>query len=115
MEERIENGGTSWQETAHRIAILSARVSLLLSASVSRPGVRVVSGLAGNFFTEELFGANTIFAVNPWHPRHVISFVAVALALPAIFCWSDKDLCPKALFNTVTSRPFLHQVNKFFI
>jgi len=31
-----------------------------------------------------VFGPYTTFAVNPWHPRHIISIVSFALALPSV-------------------------------
>ena len=66
----------------------AAKVSLILSAMVSRPGVWVISTLVGRVFAPEqlqrVFGANTIFALNPWHPRHVCSIAAVILAIPSV-------------------------------
>jgi hypothetical protein len=75
----------------------------------------------------KIFGPNTVFAVNPWHPRHVVSIAAVILALPSIpqgICgaqskekytsWlTDRKIYFMALFNLVTSRPLLHLGNRF--
>lgn len=78
----------SWSETVKKIVIVCAKISLILSGMVSRPGVFVISILVGRVFTpvqlESVFGPNTIFAINPWHPRHVASITAVILALPAV-------------------------------
>jgi len=88
-----------------------------------------------------MFGLNIIFAVNPWHPRHVVSISAVILALPTLAQSTYKGInwaCKKiqhyqdtstngseirpwltdtkirlmTLFNTVTSRPTLHLGNQ---
>ena len=88
-----------------------------------------------------MFGPNTIFAVNPWHPRHVVSIAAVILALPSlaqsaykginwtykkireyqstssnrsdVSVWlTDTKLRIMTLFNTATSRPVLHLGNQ---
>ena len=68
--------------------IVCAKVSLILSAATSRPGVMIVSTSVGRVFPvrqfERVFGPNTIFAVNLWHPRHVASIAAVILALPLV-------------------------------
>jgi len=128
---------TLW-ETANKVVILSAKISLILSAGVSRPGVFLISSLVGTIFSTtqlaRVFGPNTIFAVNPWHPRHVVSIVAVILALPsnvqAVYkcaqwafksssavdkrakSWlTDTKVRMMTLWNTITSRPALHVGN----
>lgn len=79
---------TCWQETALKVILLSAKLSLALSAATSRPGVWTIGSLALSLFTpqqlEAVFGPNTIFALNPWHPRHVVSILAACLALPTV-------------------------------
>lgn len=91
--------------------------SLILSAAVSPPGIYIISSVAKRLFSEEqltsAFGPNTIFAVNPKHPRHVASIGAVVLALPTLV--RSESTPPKflmTLFNTVTSRPVLHVGNQ---
>lgn len=77
----------NWVMTADRVSLACAKISIVLSAAVSRPGVRVLSALTGRVFSPAQLarlGPNTIFAVNPWHPRHVTSLVACALALPSV-------------------------------
>lgn len=123
--------GPKWMETANKMAIVCTKISLILSAGVSRPGVFIISSLVGCVVSshqlERVFGPNTIFAVNPWHPRHVASITAVLLSLPSIAQSTYKILARHAsndspsttwltdtkirlmnLFNTVTSRPVLH-------
>lgn len=134
-----------WIQVANKVVIVCAKTSLILSAGVSRPGVFIISSLMKCFFStaqlERLFGPNTIFAINPWHPRHVISIAAVILALPSVvqstykgINWTYKkilqyqDMPPSihnlqpwltdakvrlmTIFNTITSRPTLHIGNQ---
>lgn len=133
-----------WVQVANKVVIVCAKISLILSAGISKPGVFIISTLVGCVFSshqlEQVFGPNTIFAVNPWHPRHVVSIVAVIIALPSFAQsaykaskWvynkiqngqSSNDLQNNSwltdtkvrlmnLFNTVTSRPALHIGNQF--
>ncbi|MDR3624843.1 MAG: hypothetical protein P4L16_06880 [Chlamydiales bacterium] len=130
-----------WMQLANKVIFICAKISLILSAEVSRPGVFVISVLVGFVFStaqlEKVFGPNTVFAINPWHPRHVISIVAVILALPSVIqstyqgiSWVYRTICHyhkdpvnswltdakirlMALFNTCTSRPVLHLGNQF--
>ncbi len=94
---------THWNHTAKKIIIVSAKISLILSAAVSRPGVFLISISVGAMFTStqlaKVFGPNTTFILNPWHPRHIISIVAIILALPSIMLstyevakWTSKKL-----------------------
>lgn len=134
-----------WVQIAKKIVIVCAKISLILSAGVSRPGVFIISSLVGCVFStaqlDRVFGPNTIFKINPWHPRHLISIAAVILALPSVLestCkgihWAYKkirhyqnapgdeqktnqwltDLKVRVmvLFNTITSRPTLHIGNQ---
>ncbi len=134
-----------WIQVANKVIILCAKVSLILSAGVSRPGIFIISSLTGCIFSpsqlDRVFGPNTIFAVNPWHPRHVVSIAAVILALPSIvqsafkgICWAykkirhyqssdtnqsnlriwltDTKIRLMTLFNTATSRPAMHLGNQ---
>lgn len=135
-----------WVQVMNKVIIVCAKISLILSAGVSRPGVFIISTLIGCIFStpqlERVFVPNTIFAVNPWHPRHVVSIVAVLLALPSLaqstykgFNWAYRKIrqhqstSPNGLdikiwltdavvrlevfFNFATSRPLLHLGNQF--
>lgn len=134
-----------WIQVANKVVIVCAKISLILSAGVSRPGVFIISSLVEcSFSTSQLnqvFGHNTIFAVNPWHPRHVVSLAAAVLGLPSLIqsCYknikrphnksflhqhtpvdrlkvkvwlTDTKVRLMTLFNTVTSRPALHLGNQ---
>ena len=134
-----------WYQVANKTIIVAAKISLILSSGVSRPGVFIVSSLMGSAFTttqlDTMFGANTIFAINPYHPRHIVSIAAVILALPSIAqsackavnlvykkikhyhndqtitlnaknVLTDTKIRFMTLFNTITSRPTLHLGNQ---
>lgn len=135
---------SNWVQIANQVVFVCAKISLILSAGVSRPGVFIISSIAKCIFStaqlERVFGPNTIFAVNPWHPRHVISMAAVILALPFVaqstykgVPWMDRGIYHQmmpinrqdtrnwltdakirlmTLFNTITSRPALHIGNQ---
>ena len=139
------SGNPQWIQVANTVIIVFAKISLILSAGVSRPGVFIISSLIGSVFSPSqlirTFGPNTIFAVNPWHPRHIVSIAAVILAFPSLAqsacksikwgykkIWqcqdgstnrldvrirlTDTKIRLMALFNTVTSRPTLHLGNQ---
>lgn len=135
---------SKWVQFAHKVAVVCAKISLVLSAGISRLGVFVISSLVGRVFTtvhlERVWGSNTIFTLNPWHPRHVVSIAAALLALPSVtqLAYNGMQALPKriqqhpndpdanpvgswltdskvrlmVLFNTVTSRPALHMGNQ---
>ena len=112
--EMKPNNSPKWIQVAHKIIVICAKISFILSAGVSRPGIFIISSLFGCVFSTEqlnqVFGPNTTFAINPWHPRHVLSLVAGILGLPSLLLL-DKE-AKKMLFNTITSRPILHLGNK---
>lgn len=107
-----------WMQAANKVDTLGAEISLLLSAGVSRPGVYIISSLVGSVFStvqlNRVLGPNAIFAVNPWHPRHVVSIVAVAFGLLSLAQDSSTTTQTRlmVLFNTITSRPILHICNQ---
>lgn len=141
-----ENSPTDphWKQVAQKIVMFCGKFSLILSAATSRPGVMIISALVGRVLSppqlNRLFGPNTIFAVNPWHPRHVASIAAVLFALPSVAqsiyqgaswihrkvrhhasqpvdnqanTWlTDSKIRLMTLFNTTTSRPVLHLGNQ---
>lgn len=109
-------------------------VGLVLNSAVSPMGVVVISKIVHLFFSsgklESFFGKNTIFAVNPWHPRHVVSVASAILMAPAMvkeaqrfyqWAWLGKvshdhyrqsDWMKRALiFNFLFHRVTLHLLN----
>lgn len=109
-----------WMHIANKIIVACAKLSLILSAGVSRPGICLISALVGRVFPPsqlgQAFGPYTTFVVNPWHPRHLISIAAVILALPSFIQSTDPDtdnnIQVMTTFNTITSRPTLHLGNR---
>lgn len=101
-----ENDSTSpqWMRTANKMIIACAKVSLILSSAASRPGMFIISTIAGKLFTtaqlERAFGPNAIFEVNWKHPRHVVSLAAAIFTMPAVAqsvyrgtYWVYKKVC----------------------
>lgn len=88
ISSEVSSKSPKWIHIADKVIIVCAKTSLVLSAGVSRPGVFMISSLVGSVFSstqiDRLFGPNTIFALNPRHPRHVVSIAAVILALPSV-------------------------------
>lgn len=146
ISTELHSNSPRWVQSANKVVIVCAKISLILSAGVSRPGVFIISSIVGRVFStaqlDRLFGPNTIFAINPWHPRHIISIAAVLLALPSVAQsaykgghwvyqkighyqnesgnrqeanqWlTDVKIRLAVLFNTITSRPTLHVGNQF--
>jgi hypothetical protein len=128
-------GTRDWATLAYKIAVICAKLSIILSAGVSRPGLFIISSIFGQIFSteqlESVFGLNTIFAINPWHPRHIASIAATVLALPILLhtCFTlcregksaqnggpfitDAKVKFMDVFNFLTSRPTLHLGNQF--
>lgn len=115
------------QNTKTSPTLFLAKVSICLSPLITRPGIWLISSIAAifSFQIDNYFGDHTIFAVNPWYPKHIASFVAVFFAIPAIY--EKINPFPRIkkaghgisnwvffvlLFNTLTSRPVLHLTNQ---
>ena len=90
----------SWRATAKKIAIYSIHFSIISSYIILTPGKRIISFVVHRIFTEtqltRFFGPNTIFEVNPWHPRHVSSLIVFAAGIPAVILtinsiWSRSE------------------------
>ncbi len=136
----------SWMKTAGKVLLVVSKISLLLSCFTSRPGLIICGWIAGKLFTppqlQSLFGSNTIFAVNPYHPRHLANLAAFILGLPALVksiydfsMWlkhtvtcalANAEAAPEtnrrayivqimATINTLFSRTMLHLVNGAFL
>lgn len=117
-------------ERTVQIAQTCTSLSLILSAACSRPSIYLLTSLCDSClpsdFFEIYFGPNTLFDLNPWHPRHLVSLIALVLALPSPiisvinffrpFTCASIDSVQKtswmALFNTLTCRPVLHTGNQ---
>ncbi len=146
ISTEVDTQAPQWVQTAQKVAIMCSKLSLILSAATSRLGAAIISKVVGSIWTteqlERVFGPNTIYAINPGHPRHVASRVAVLCALPALlqttylatywmykkatrlpeapapvdqntYWLTDAKMRLMVLFNTLTSRPILHMGNQF--
>lgn len=124
-----------------KMAVVSGKISVLLSGLNSQISVKLFSKLASYVTTpaqlERLFSA-----VNPRHPRHVLSIAALVFAAPSItlstyktvnwayrvirpstkktksvnssvFGLTDAKVRAMVLFNTLFSRVTLHNANQF--
>ncbi|MES2122412.1 MAG: hypothetical protein V4492_06515 [Chlamydiota bacterium] len=135
ISTEINSSAPQWVQTAAKASLICTKISLILSAATSRPGVLIISAIVGCVFStnqlERFFRPNAIFAVNPWHPRHVFSIAACLLALPSViqsirwahqpentqsreYWLTDTKIRMMALFNTVASRPAQHLGNQLF-
>ncbi len=67
---------------------LTGNISIILNGAVSPVGIAVISTIVHRFFIPEkletIFGKNTIFAINPWHPRHAANVAAIILMTPTV-------------------------------
>lgn len=132
-----------WLQVTNKIIVVFAKISVILSTVVSRPSIYIISTFTKKIFSSKqvnsLFGPNTLFVVNPWHPRHVFSILSILFALPFVFqmtykkgyglykniyqiqlshyqeinnCLIDSKISSLILFNTLTGRPTLHMTNQ---
>ncbi len=106
------------------IALNLAQASFILSTTVTPMGVWMISAVVSRVFSsaqlERLFGPNTTFELNWKHPRHIVSLVSVALALPLVvnrlfrpYAFDKQrhfEQC--AIYVVITSRPVLHIGNQ---
>lgn len=106
----------------NRTTLACAQVSMILSAAVTPIGVWAISTAVNKFFTsaqvDSVFGPNTTFEGNWKHPRHVVSLVALGLAVPAVLSrifvtpktGKERTVSNWVIITTLTSRPVLHHL-----
>lgn len=114
--------------TAEKAVSYFLSLSIVLSCLSSRPGLRLCDKIFHQVATDStwqsFFGPNTIFAVNPSHPRHLLNVIANLFALfapfKAIFNWytsseeRQKLVVGLGVFNLLTGRCTLHLANASF-
>lgn len=115
-----ENDVSTWTETAAKAINGFLIASIVLSMIASRPGLYFCR-IATPTTLAAMFGSNTIFAINPWHPRHILNITANVLSASALIKWVfDKYVPSKATlglivalgaFNFITGRSTLHLAN----
>lgn len=92
--------------------------SILLNAILSRPGLylteRTFLLIATSASWASIFGENTIFEVNPRHPRHIANILA-GICLARAICRPVspqlRPAVPLVAFNFFTGRSTLHLAN----
>lgn len=135
-----------WMQIGHKFAVLTLKLSIVFHGLASRPCIYVAGKTAGLVMSEarlvSIIGTNTIFAVNPWHPKHILSLGATVCSLPSkvqsvyrTFVWMQSKITHKNLqqpkiiptggwmsdrrariisfINTIFGRPFLHGAHLF--
>lgn len=113
-----EKDSNNWADAARKTLNFFLTASVVLSILVSRPGLY----FSEPFFNQSIFGPNTIFAINPWHPRHILNITANVLSATALIQWVFNRYVPthEALgliiaigaFNFLTGRSTLHLANE---
>lgn len=139
LSGRVQNGNTepTWGQTASKVILVMAKISIVLNAMTSRPGQFLIGWVATKCIGEEqllrLFGPNLNFATTPYHPRHVVSIAAFILGLPATLksvydatqwvsrkicqyqaeerSWTDMKIELINFFETLSHRTFIHGAN----
>jgi len=120
-----KNSDQNWTSTADRTIIFFLKWSVVLSCVVSRPGLRICGWMIHPLISPktlaDIFGLNTIFEFNPWHPRHVFTIGANVLSATALIKWVFDRYAPTpqpvnflaavGAFNFFTGRSTLHVVN----
>jgi hypothetical protein len=115
---RIEAGSTVEKTIDYFL-----KVSIVLSCITRRPGLylteKVIERIASPATLQKRFGQNTVFAINPWHPRHGLNITANLLSSIALYKWvfnrsisrPSDWLVSFGVFNFATGRSTLHLAN----
>lgn len=129
--------GDDLYSKCYRVSIIGAKLCLVLSALTSAPAIKMFSAITAPISEATLskcFGPNTIFAINPLHPRHLVSLAGPILGISSLALtvfakiklpqqppvneskWyevTDKKVITLCGLVLLTSRPVLHGVNQF--
>lgn len=115
---------TLWGYSRQTVRFLLT-LSIVLSCIASRPGLFISGLISHQIATPQtwtgVFGPNTIFAINPWHPRHLLHITANLLSATALIQGVfNLYLTPQeqlqgiillGIFNFLTGRLVLHLAN----
>jgi hypothetical protein len=110
---------TRKDSSAEKTTDFFLKASIVLSCLASRPGLclceKVISMVTTPQTLAKIFGQNTIFEINPWHPRHVLNITANVLSGIALIKWvysrSMNGLIAMGMFNFFMGRSTLHLAN----
>ncbi len=109
----------STRETTDKTTLF-LQTSAILSGIASRPGLAICEWSLHQIATPEtltkIFGQNTIFEINPWHPRHLFNvtvniIAAVALIHVIYHRKASKPVAGLTTFNFLSGRSTLHLAN----
>lgn len=120
-----EKEAATWTETAGKSINFFLTASIVLSLIASRPGLylcgKILNRIATPATLMAIFGSNTIFAINPWHPRHVLNISANVFSASALIKLVFSRYAPSketlglivalGAFNFLTGRSTLHLAN----
>jgi hypothetical protein len=107
-----------WKTTDKTILFL--QTSIILNGIASRPGLAICEWALHQIATPttltKIFGKNTIFEINPWHPRHqfnvAVNILAAAALIHVIYTRkAPRIIAALTVFNFMTGRSTLHLVN----
>jgi hypothetical protein len=100
--------------------ILFLQTSIILNGIASRPGLAICEWALHQVATPatlaSIFGQNTIFEINPWHPRHQFNvavniIAAVALVHVVYTRKAPRSIAALTVFNFLAGRSTLHLAN----
>ncbi|HEX2579385.1 MAG TPA: hypothetical protein VHK67_03165 [Rhabdochlamydiaceae bacterium] len=100
--------------------VLFLQTSIVLNGIASRPGLAICEWVLHQIAAPEtltmIFGLNTIFEINPWHPRHLFNvsvnlIAAVALITVIYSRKAPRTIAALTVFNFFTGRSTLHLAN----
>jgi hypothetical protein len=109
---------TKWKDTDKTILFL--KTSIILNGIASRPGLALCEWALHQVATPatltSIFGQNTIFEINPWHPRHLfnvtVNIVAAAALIHIIYSRkAPRVIAALTVFNFLAGRSTLHLAN----
>ena len=100
--------------------VLFLQSSILLNGIASRPGLAlcewVIHQIATPATLTKIFGLNTVFAINPWHPRHLfnvsVNLIAAAALITVIYSSkAPRTIAALTVLNFFAGRSTLHLAN----
>jgi hypothetical protein len=103
--------------------ILLLQTSIILNGIASRPGLALCEWALHQVATPatltKIFGQNTVFEINPCHPRHLFSISVNILAAAALIRLVYTRKAPRLIaaltvFNFLAGRSTLHLANHAF-
>ena len=109
---------SKWKETDKTILFLQS--SIILNGMATRPVLAICEWAVHQIATPDtltkIFGQNTIFEINPWHPRHFFNvsvniFAAAALIHLVFTRKAPRIIAALTAFNFLAGRSTLHLAN----